>query len=186
MKHVVLLLAPGFEEIEAVTVLDVLRRADIKTSTFAVAKDIKVTGAHGLSLNADQTLDHAPKNLLADMLVLPGGQPGANHLRDDASVQALIKKHNQENKFIAAICAAPIALAKSINLQARHLTCYPGFEGVIEEAGAKIDTSDVVQDQNIITGKGPAAAMAFALKCVEVLTDSEMSMRIEKALRAEG
>lgn len=185
MKHVALLLAPGFEEIEAVTLIDVLRRADIKTSTYAVSKDIKVTGAHGLSLNAEQTLEHASKNLLADMLVLPGGQPGADHLRDDFNAQSLIKKHNQENKFIAAICSAPIALAKSINLQGRHLTCYPGSELVLQEAGAKIDTSEVVQDQNIITGKGPASSIAFALKCVEVLTDSEMSMRIEKALRAE-
>lgn len=157
------LLAPGFEEIEAITILDVLRRAELDVRAVAVGGARLVPGAHGISVTADELL--APDQSW-DLVVLPGGLPGAENLRDDPGVQTLIQNQAAAGKGLAAICAAPIALAAAGALRGRQATAYPGFE---DQLGAEVELrpGDVVRDGPIITSRGPGTALAFALALVE-------------------
>jgi len=165
MPKVIIPIAIGFEEIEAITVVDILRRAGIEV-VMASLEGLHVKGAHGIEITADALLcelDH--KNF--DMIVLPGGLPGATNLAKDANVVKLLQDFDTENKQIAAICAAPLAL-KSAGVLKNHYTCYPSFENHIKHQGYSADIS-VVCDENITTSKGPSTAMEFTLKLVEIL-----------------
>ncbi len=163
MARACVLLAPGFEEIEAITIIDVLRRAEIDTVTLAV-KDNPVEGAHGIVVTADASLDGAGDAW--DAVILPGGMPGSTHLRDDARVQALLKSQHARGATVAAICAAPIALAKAGVLVGRKATSYPGFQPQLE---CDYRDETVVVDGNVVTSRGPGTAMAFALRLVALL-----------------
>lgn len=163
MSHVAVLLADGFEEIEAVTVIDVLRRADIKVRTLAL-KHLLVKGAHGIPLQADGLLEDE-QGLDWDLVVLPGGQPGADTLRDDPRVGSLLERQLAHNKSVAAICAAPIALGAHGMLKGRRVACYPGFEDQL--LGAMVSSEAVIIDEHLTTGRGPAASMLFALELVK-------------------
>jgi 4-methyl-5(b-hydroxyethyl)-thiazole monophosphate biosynthesis len=162
MPKVCVLLAEGFEEIEAVTIIDVLRRADVAPVTVAVGKN-PVRGAHQLLVQADRGLGEAAKESW-DMVILPGGMPGATNLRDDPRVQELLKRQAGEGRKIGAICAAPIALGKAGLLKGKKATSYPGFEDQL--TGAAYQEAPVVRDGNIVTSRGPGTAMAFALDIV--------------------
>ena len=162
-KKVLVLLADGFEEIEAVTVIDVLRRADIEVMS-ASLNGSQVKGSHGISVVADSTLDQVEEQMF-DALVLPGGMPGARHLRESQPVLDLIRDAAHKGKFVAAICAGPTALDVAGVLKGRRATSNPGHElpsaDYVEEA--------VVVDGNIVTSRGPGTAFDFALKLVEKL-----------------
>jgi 4-methyl-5(b-hydroxyethyl)-thiazole monophosphate biosynthesis len=126
MASVAVLLAEGFEEIEAVTIIDVLRRAGIEVTTLGVASQ-SVTGSHGITIEADALLAQGVDRPW-DLVVLPGGMPGAAHLRDDENVQALLRRQGARDGLVAAICAAPMALGQAGLLEGRRATSYPTFE----------------------------------------------------------
>ena len=179
MSRAAVLLIDGFEEIEAVTVIDVLRRADVRVDVLGVEKK-RVVGAHPLAHEADALLaEHAGDRYQA--VVLPGGMPGAARLRDHDGAQAFLKAHHAAGRVVAAICAAPIALGKAGVLAGKRATCFPGFEEQL--AGANVQTSTpVVKDGNVVTSRGPGTALAFALALVETLVDEAAAKKLATAM----
>jgi 4-methyl-5(b-hydroxyethyl)-thiazole monophosphate biosynthesis len=169
MSKVAVLFAEGFEEIEAVAIVDVLRRAGVDVQMAGVASDV-VVGANGISVNMDATLD-AVKAADLDGIVLPGGIPGATNLRDNADVLALVREVHAAGKVVGAICAAPIALEAAGLLDGKSVTCYPSFDEQL--SNVNYTSARVEQDGRIITGKGPGAAIEFGLKLVEELVSSQ-------------
>jgi 4-methyl-5(b-hydroxyethyl)-thiazole monophosphate biosynthesis len=178
MNQVDLFLAPGFEEIELITVADILRRADISTRLIAIEKQLAVTGAHQLTIVADLNMDDVDQH--AQMLVLPGGGPGTQAMLANTQLHARLQQHQAAGKPIAAICAAPMVLAKANLLKGLNAICYPGCEGALQEAGAKIMQQDVVVDGLITTSRGPATAAAFAFELVRQIKGEALSQQISK------
>ena len=166
MKEVFVFLAEGFEEIEAISIIDILRRGDVKVITVSVSDEYLVEGAHGIAVEADNLFDEVDLSL-GDMLVLPGGMPGASNLNAHEGLKAALSQYNEMGKKIAAICAAPLVLGGLGILRNKKATCYPGFESQL--TGAEIKPDAVVVDGNIITGKGPGFAAQFGLKIVSEL-----------------
>ncbi len=162
-------LAAGFEEIEAATIIDVLRRAELDVVTAALAST-DVVGAHGVTITADMTLDAALTDGDFDAVVLPGGMPGAAHLRDDARVRKALVDVVERGGTAAAICAAPIALEAAGVLAGRRATCYPGFGEQLTSAAERCDDR-VVMDGPVVTSAGPGTALEFATALVERLVD---------------
>ncbi|GJM22404.1 MAG: 4-methyl-5(B-hydroxyethyl)-thiazole monophosphate biosynthesis protein [Planctomycetota bacterium] len=178
MPTVCVPLAPGFEEIEAVTIIDVLRRAEVQVSVLAL-NGSSVTGAHGLTLSVDgQLADHADTDF--DMVVLPGGLPGATNLRDDANVQALLKRQHAAGRKLAAVCAAPIALAAAGVLAGKRATSYPGFGDQLGDA--EYCETRVVRDGNVTTSRGPGTSLEFALDLVVQLVDSDTATALREGM----
>lgn len=179
MKKVALFLANGFEEIEALGTLDILRRAQIPVETIAVIHDKTVTGAHNIPVVADTTFDKADLSTL-DVLVLPGGMPGAKHLNEHEGLKNLLLEFNAKGKQIAAICAAPMVLGGLRLLEGKRATCYPGFEP--ELIGAKVTGENVVVDGNITTGKGPGLVFDFALRLVEQIAGMPTRQEVQQGM----
>jgi protein deglycase len=177
MAKAAVLLANGFETLEALTVVDILRRAEVICHTFSLEGDEVIT-SHNIKVKAD-------KNIMSkeiedyDFLVLPGGMPGARNLKESERVIELINKFNNSNKWICAICAGPIALGKAGITKNKNMTCYPGFENEISDCNYKEDL--VVVDGNIITGKGPAAAIPFAFEILSQISKDKVNS-IKKAM----
>ena len=178
MHKVLVLLAQGCEEIEAVTVIDILRRAGIEV-TSAGLDDLPVLASRGVVLLADTTLDLAQHQDF-DMIVLPGGLPGTDNLRADQRLIALLQKMARQGKYVAAICAAPSVLAAAGLLDGRKATCYP----TCLDNFPKVDlqTAAVVEDGKLITSRGPGTAMDFALTLVEQLAGKTKRSEVEAAL----
>ena len=163
MKKVALMLANGFEEIEALTVVDVLRRAGFICDMIGFEE--AVTGSHQITVKVDQVWNG---NLSAyDMVVLPGGMPGSTNLRDDDRLMEVLQEFQAEGKFVAAICAAPIALDRAGLLNGKNFTCYDGVEANIEKGSYQKQT--VVVDGKLITSRGPSTALPFAYELVHQL-----------------
>ena len=164
MKTIFVFLAEGFEEIEALTPVDVLRRAGLSVQTVSVMDEQVVAGAHGVPVLADKMFAEInPED--AEMILLPGGLPGATNLDSHEGLSRLILDFAEADKPLAAICAAPLVLGNRGLLQGKKATCYPGFETYLQ--GAEYTAALVEKDGNIITGKGPGAAMEFAFAIVE-------------------
>lgn len=179
MKTALVFFADGFEEIEAFTAVDVLRRAGVSVSMISVTEDEFARGAHGISVLCDKTIDNCDFSNV-DLLLLPGGMPGATNLAASDILAKHLKIFAQEGKSLAAICAAPMVLGKLGLLKGLKATCYPGFEAFLEDAeytGAMVEC-----DGNVITGKGPAAAMAFALKVAESLVGKEKADEVASGM----
>lgn len=179
MKRILLFLAPGFEEIEAIATVDILRRAGLDVHSVSISGDLKVTGAHGISVEADclyPEIDFAE----AEMLVLPGGMPGTKNLNGHEGLKAALLQHAKSGKALAAICAAPMILGQLGLLEGKEATCYPGNE--VHLKGAILSEYMVVQDGNIITASGPGVAAEFALQIVEHFLGEEKMEEISKAL----
>ena len=173
MATVAVILAEGFEEIEALTPVDVLRRANVVCDMIGLT-DQKVTGSHAIPVLADKVFDG---DLSAyEMIVLPGGLPGAHHLRDHEGLIAALQKEAAAGKYVAAICAAPSLLGKLGLLKGKEAISYPGFEENL--LGAKISDKTVVKSGNIITAKAPGVAIPFALKIVETLKGKEVADKV--------
>lgn len=172
-------LANGFEEIEAVTIVDILRRAEVQASFVSVEKEKSVRGTHGILIEADVTFEMADYDL-CDMIVLPGGMPGTKNLAGNERLLIKIKEFNKQGKYLAAICAAPMVFAAATILNGKNATIYPGMEAYLE--GAKLSTNKVVVDGNIITSRGPGTSMEFALKIVEILKGETVSEKLRKDL----
>jgi len=154
----------GFEEVEGLTVVDMLRRLDITCDI--VGKTEEVTGSHGITIKSDRLLESINSEEY-NAIVLPGGLPGATNLRDDEKVITTLKKMNSDGKIVAAICAAPIALERAGVLEGKEFTAYPGVGENIK--GGKFKEELVVKDGNVITSRGPATSMEFAFIIAEAL-----------------
>ena len=184
MKKVLLILANGCEELEAVTVIDLLRRAEIDVTTASLdngKETTPITASRGVVLIADTTLDEAIKSDY-DMVVLPGGLPGADYLDSDKRVAILLQKMASTNKYIAAICAAPKVLANAQILENKQATSYPGVLENMSLKNTSLLTDNVVIDGKIITSRGPATAMEFALNLIEQLVDKNKREQVAAAL----
>lgn len=179
MGTVYVFFADGFEEIEALTIVDVLRRANLKVEMISVTGEDVVTGAHEVPIICDARFDGYNFDD-AEILILPGGMPGAATLGKHEGLRELIRKFAEENKPIAAICAAPSVLGKMGLLKGKTVTCYPGFEQYLE--GTESTGCMVEKDGNLITGLGPGAAMKFALTIVETLVSKEKAMELSEAM----
>ncbi|MDT8404429.1 DJ-1 family glyoxalase III [Sulfuriflexus sp.] len=177
MATVLIPLAQGCEELEAVTVIDLLRRAGIEVVSAGLDKQ-PVRASRGTVLIADTDLDSALQQDY-DMVVLPGGMPGADHLDNDPRIQALLKEMAANDKYTAAICAAPKVLASSGVLGDKKATAFPG---VLEALGKTPAAGAVVADGRVITSRGPGTAMDFALKLIEVLVSKDKRDEVEKGL----
>lgn len=180
MARVLVPLAQGCEELEAVTIIDLLRRGGIEVITAGLGAGL-VKASRGTQLMPDTTLDAA---LLEDydMVVLPGGMPGAQHLKDDARVIALVQKMAAAGRYTAAICAAPSVLAKAGLLSGKTATGYPGFLEKMNLADVTLSHEAVVRDGLVVTSRGPGTAMDFALSLVEILAGSQVRDQVASAL----
>jgi len=182
MARVLVPLACGFEEIEAVSIIDVLRRAEIDVLVAHLDENSLVKGANGIVVQADLKLKNITANEI-DMIVLPGGWDGTYALADDENVQNLLKEMDKKGKNIAAICAAPFALNKAGVLK-QNYTCYPSVEEQIREDGYQGDKAMIVEDENVMTSRGPATALCFALAIVKKLKGDEMYEMLKGGLLA--
>lgn len=177
-KKALLMLVDGFEEIEAITPVDILRRAGISLTLCGLIKR-EVTGSHGIKILADITFDQIEEDY--DALILPGGQ-GAENLSGSDKLIGLIKKMYKQGRIIAAICAAPVVvLAGSGILSGKKATCYPGMEGGFPKTVTVVNQPLVI-DGNIITANGPAAAASFSFKLVELLSNINTAAEIKKSM----
>lgn len=179
MKKIAVHLAEGFEEIEAVGIIDVLRRADLDVSVISVTGNLLVTGAHQLKIAADVLFEHVDYSIM-DMIVLPGGMPGSANLDAHAGLKAQIQKFDQEKKQLAAICAAPLVYGNLGLLEGKQAVCYPGFESHLK--GAEVLTVPVVESGHVITGRGPGVVLQFALKIVEKVVSVEKAKLVAKQM----
>ena len=175
-------LANGFEEIEAVTIVDVLRRAELPVKVAGLEAG-PVTGAHGLEIGTDCALSEVDASTLR-MIVLPGGIPGATNLMEDERVIGLVRELAGSGRNVAAICAAPIVLAKAGVLDGVAATSYPGFQDQL--AGASYVEERVVRAGNVMTSRGPGTALEFALGLVEELAGASKSAELGQAMLAAG
>ncbi len=177
MKTAVVVLADGFEEVEAATPIDLLRRSGVKVVVAGLAS-LTVVGARGISFVCDATL--AELSQPWDALILPGGMPGAKNLADSPLVKRWVDQSLERGSWVAAICAAPaLVLGAQGYLKDRNYTCYPGNETVVQ--GGHPSTDAVVVDGPYVTSRGVGTAPAFALKLVELLVGSEAAQTVAKA-----
>ena len=180
MASVLIPLAQSCEELEAVTIIDLLRRAGIDVTT-AGLDEKPVRASRGVVLIPDTTLDEALKNDY-DMVVLPGGLPGADYLDKDSRIQTLIKKMASSEKFVAAICAAPKVLASAGLLDGKRATAYPGTLEKLKLTNTTITADVIIKDNNVITSRGPGTAMDFALSLIETLAGKDKRAEVEAGL----
>ncbi|WP_121628206.1 DJ-1 family glyoxalase III [Poseidonibacter antarcticus] len=180
MAKIIIAISNGFEEIEAISIIDICRRANIEV-TIAATEDIQTAGANSIKIVADCLIDTINSSDF-DMIVLPGGLPNAFNLAENEKVQSLLKEFKEQNKNIGAICAAPYALHKADVLN-ENFTCYPSFEKEIRENGYHEDDAIVI-DGKVITSRGPATAMSFALEIVNILCEEETYTNVKNGLLA--
>ncbi|MGL5353877.1 MAG: DJ-1 family glyoxalase III [Clostridium sp.] len=171
MKKVAVLLANGFETIEALTVVDILRRAEVCCDTFSLG-DLDVLTSHKIIVKADKMLGDNKLHEY-DCIVIPGGMPGAKNLKEDSRVIEIIKDFNNNGKLICALCAGPIVLAQAGIIEGIDITCYPGFEKELGSCNYKDEL--VVSFENIITGKGPAATIDFSFEILKNIEPNKVS-----------
>lgn len=179
MAKICVFTADGFEEIEGLTVVDLLRRAGAEVLMVSVGDELTVKGAHNIELKADVLFDETCYED-ADVLVLPGGMPGTLNLRNHEKLCGLLKEFAAKDKKIAAICAAPMILGELGLLKGKKATCYPGFEDKLIEA--EVCTDRVVRDGNITTSRGLGTAIPFALELISQLYGKEKAEEIKKSV----
>lgn len=179
MKTAYVFLADGFEEIEALATVDILRRAGVEVTTVSINPTPLVTGAHNVPVSADILFGEGAYDE-ADLLVLPGGMPGAANLDAHEGLCALLTAHAGAGKRLGAICAAPMVLGHLGLLVGKKATCYPGFESHLE--GADYTAAMVEHDGQIITGKGPAAVFPFAFALAEALVGKEVVKQVKQGM----
>ena len=180
MSRVLIPLAEGCEELEAVTLIDLLRRADIEVVTAGLAEG-PVTASRGVRLVPDTTLDAAMDETF-DMVVLPGGLPGSDHLDADPRVHELLRKQVEQDRPVAAICAAPKVLASGHLLDGRRATCYPGSIDAADFGEVAFTGAPVEVDGLVITSRGPGTALDFALALIKTLKGSGVRDEVEAGL----
>jgi len=184
MARVLVPLAEGFEELEAVTVVDLLRRAGIEVLV-AGLEEGPVSGSHGITLLPDTSLSEALAGEF-DMVALPGGLPGSDHLRADARLRKFLQSMAASGKFTAAICAAPRVLAGAGLLEGRRATSYPGALGAGDLQGVSYEENAVVTDGKVITSRGPGTAIDFALALIGALSGPKIKQQVEQGLQRQA
>lgn len=172
-------LAKGFEEIEAVTVWDILKRGGISIQTVSMEPQLDVTGGHGITVKADVLFEEADYDS-CEMMVFPGGMPGTTNLLNHRELMEAMVRFAVSGKPVAAICAAPMLFGKTGLVVGKRATIFPGMEG--ELTGATVSPDRVVMDGNIITSKGPGTAMEFALALVGLLKGEEIQNKLKGGL----
>ena len=172
-------LADGFEEIEALATVDILRRCELPVETVSITENLMVKGTHGIEVKADITFDDIREDEI-DALVLPGGLPGADNLGDHRKLTDLLCKKAKEGKILAAICAAPKVFGLLGLLSGLKATCYPGFEAKL--VGAVCKRKNVVVDKNVITAKGAGVTHEFARTIAQALGKGAACRRVLKAM----
>ncbi len=182
MSKVLVPLANGFEEIEAVSIIDVLRRAEVEVLVASLGENMLVKGVNGITVQADLHVKSVSADEL-DMIVLPGGWGGTHALADDENVQRLLREMNAKGKNIGAICAAPFALNKAGVLKEKY-TCYPSVEEQIRQEGYMGDTAMVVEDENVMTSRGPGTAICFGLAIARKLKGENTYKALKEGLLA--
>ena len=180
---VALLLADGFEEIEALTPVDILRRAGIVVKTYSINGDLCVCGAHNIMVDADDIIENADYESI-EAVILPGGMPGADNLENCREVHELLEYAAENGKLMCAICAAPKVLGKFGYLENKKATCFPGFEEFL--LGADATGERVVTDGNVITSKGMGTAMDFALAILEYMKGKEVADKMADSTMYNG
>jgi len=180
MARALVPLAQGCEELEAVTIIGLLRRAGIEVVTAGLAAG-PVTASRGVVMVPDTTIDAVLEDFF-DMIILPGGGPGADRLDADLRIRGLLKRLNGEGKYVAAICAAPKVLANAGLLDGRRATGYPGVLEGMNLPRVDLDPKPVIRDGKVITSRGPGTAMDFALELIELLVDRAKRDEVESAL----
>lgn len=181
MANVLVPLAQGCEELEAVTIIDLLRRAEINVIT-ASLDDRPITASRGTKILADTTLDQVLDQEF-DMVVLPGGLPGADYLNEDNRIHQILQRTVNNNKPVAAICAAPKVLASAGLLENKKATAYPGVLDALNLNTTEVTNSTVQQDGNILTSRGPGTAMDFALEIISCLVGGDKRNQVEAGLQ---
>ena len=179
MSKVYVFLAEGFEEIEGLTVVDLLRRADIEVTTVSITGAYEIHGAHGIHIQADKLFEEMNYEG-QDMLVLPGGMPGTLNLGAHKGLEELLKAFYKKQAYLAAICAAPSVFGKYGFLEGRKATSYPGFEEQL--LGATVVKDDVAVDDFVITSRGMGTAIAFSLVLIEKLIDKDVAQKLGEAI----
>lgn len=180
MAKVYIFLANGFEEIEGLTVVDLLRRANINITMVSITGEQFITGSHQIIIKADALFENVDFND-ADMLVLPGGMPGTKYLSGHEGLDQLLKQFHTKGKKISAICAAPSVLGSKGLLKGKYATCYPGFEDAL--LGAHIKNDAVVTDGNFTTSKGLGTAIDFSLALIKNLKSGAEAANIAKSIQ---
>lgn len=176
MKKTYLFLAEGFEEMEAIAVVDVLRRGGVEVLTVSIYDDYEIVGAHDISVMTDILLEDVGEH--GECLIFPGGMPGAENLGNCKPLIEILQRYFDEGKHIAAICAAPALVLSKLKADRKlRLTCYPGFEKYVPEE-MEVATDGVVVDGKVITGKGPGFAVQFGLTVLEQLTSPEVAREV--------
>lgn len=178
MARACVLLAHGFEEIEATTAIDVLRRAEVDVSALGVTGE-SVRGSHGITIRCDALLSEG-SDTRWDAVVLPGGMPGAANLRDNDAVLNLLRRQDEARRVVAAICAAPIVLSKAGILEQRKATSFPAFQEQVR--CAQYLEAPVVVDGHVLTSRGAGTAMAFALKLTALLRDEGTAAQVAERM----
>ena len=179
MAKSLIFLAPGYEEVEMLTVVDMLRRAGIEINMVSVTGTLEVTGSHNITIKADQLFNDADFDN-ADMLILPGGMPGTNNLLAFKPLTDKLVEFNNSGKFTAAVCAAPSVLGSLGILNGRNATCYPGFEEKL--TGAKYLKQPVVRDGNVITSRGMGTCVDFAGEIIAALDSQQKAIAIKEKI----
>lgn len=179
MQTIAIHLAEGFEEIEAISIIDVLRRADFDVNVVSVSGNFVVSGSHNIKVMADSLFESVDYNTI-DMIVLPGGIPGSTNLNNHEGLKKQILNFHENGKPLGAICAAPMVFGNLGILKGKKATCYPGFED--ELIGAEFTGKFVEQAGTIITGKGAGVAIDFALKIVAMLKGKELANELAKKM----
>lgn len=171
MKKAAVLVAPGFEEGETLTIVDIIRRANLQCDMFGFSKVVE--GGHEISVQCDKVLNHEVIDY--DMVILPGGYDGAANLRDSEEVMSILREMKEKGKYICAMCAAPIVLEQANLLVNKNYTAYMGYDQKIKQ-GNYLEDKTVI-DGNIVTSRGPATAYAFAYKLVELLGGDSLAVK---------
>ncbi|OGW29984.1 MAG: 4-methyl-5(B-hydroxyethyl)-thiazole monophosphate biosynthesis protein [Nitrospinae bacterium RIFCSPLOWO2_12_FULL_47_7] len=181
MKKVIVMLAPGFEEIETIAVVDLLRRAGAKV-TLAATSTGPIEGSRGVKVVPDCQFDTVSDSAF-DLIVLPGGQPGTSNLQECSKLLVLLKKMHSERRLIGAICAAPLVLQSADILKGKNITSHPSIQGKLNNVQYRHER--VVVDGNIITSQAPGTAMEFSLKLVEILFNKERVDAVNSGVMAQ-
>lgn len=179
MSQIYVFLADGFEEVEGLTVVDLLRRAELDVTMVSIMDTVEIIGAHGIVVSADKVFEEVNFDDV-DMLVLPGGMPGTKHLASHQGLAEKLKEFENANKMIGAICAGPMVLGMNGILDGKKATCYPGFEDQLK--GATVVTQPVVTDENVITSRGVGTAIEFGLAIIEHFLGVDVTKNIKDSI----
>lgn len=179
MKKAYLFLATGFEEVEALTVVDILRRGGVDCKTVSITGEYQVTSSHNVTVSADLIFENQ-EIMDGDMIIMPGGIPGTPNLKAHTGLDKLIRQYHDEGKYLAAVCAAPTIYGEKGLLEGKDATCYPGMEDGL--TGANVKTDKVVCDGQFITSRGMGTCIDFGLTLLEKLTDKETADTIGRKI----